>query len=63
MKCKEQAYATRKFNVLHSAEGFKTKVNSPAEIRVYKNGQFGVRFKIDKSRPKLEPGRIVFTKP
>lgn len=52
MKNQEQKYATRKFNVLHSAEGFKKKVGSNADIKVYKDGKYGVRFKIDKSRPK-----------
>jgi hypothetical protein len=52
MKNQEQKYATRRFNILKSAEGFKKKVNSNCEIKVYKDGKFGVRFKIDKSRPK-----------
>jgi hypothetical protein len=63
MKNNTQTHATRKFNVLSSAESFKVKVQSSADIRVYKNGQFGVRFKIDKSIPVREPGkRIIFTK-
>lgn len=52
MKNQEQKYATRKFNILKSAESFKEKVQSNCEIKVYKDGKFGVRFKIDKSRPK-----------
>jgi hypothetical protein len=52
MKNQEQKYATRRFNILRSAENFKEKVKSNCEIKVYKDGKFGVRFKIDKSRPK-----------
>jgi hypothetical protein len=63
-KIQEQKYATRKFNVLHSAEGFKQKVQSQCEIRVYKNGQFGVRFKVDPNIPKVDKQtrKIIFTK-
>lgn len=50
---KEQQYATRRFNLLPSAEDFKKKVNSNFDIKVYKDGKFGVRFKIDKSIPKV----------
>ncbi len=57
MKNNEQQYATRKFNILKSAQNFKEKVGSNFDIKTYKDGKFGVRFKIDKTRQK------VYTKP
>lgn len=50
-----QNYATKVFNTLKNAEGFKLKVGERARnITTDKLGRFKVRFLIDKSRPKID---------
>ena len=53
MKNKEQKYATRVFNSLRSAEGFKARLGdwSKQTIKQDKLGRYKVRWLIDKSRP------------
>jgi L-2-hydroxyglutarate oxidase LhgO len=49
----EQKYATKIFNELKNAEGFKARVGERAQIiRQDKLGRYKVKFKIDKTRPK-----------
>lgn len=49
----EQKYATKVFDSLKSAEGFKKKLGDISQvIRQDKLGRYKVKWKIDKSRPK-----------
>lgn len=56
MKNKEQKYATRVFNSLRSAEGFKVQLGhlSLQTIKQDKLGRYKVRWLIDKSRPLVD---------
>ena len=54
MKNEEQKYATKVFNSLKSAEGFKARLGEASlqTIKQDKLGRYKVRWLIDKSRPK-----------
>ena len=56
MKNKEQKYATRVFNSLKSAEGFKNTLGDWCKqtIKQDKLGRYKVRWLIDKSRPLID---------
>ena len=56
MKNKEQKYATRVFNSLKSAEGFKAMLGDRClqTIKQDKLGRYKVRWLIDKSRPLVD---------
>lgn len=52
----EQKYATRVFNTLKSAEGFKARLGDRCKqtIKQDKLGRYKVRWLIDKSRPLID---------
>ena len=56
MKNKEQKYATKVFNSLKSAEGFKADLGDRClqTIKQDKLGRYKVRWLIDKSRPLVD---------
>jgi len=56
MKNAEQKYATRVFNTLKSAEGFKVRLGDRCKQTIKKDklGRYKVRWLIDKSRPLVD---------